>query len=152
MRDKNYTFLEIARVLSELGTCDRNRVGAVIVCDGRCVTWGYNGAPPGLPHCEDNAHGWAEYQSGEPTYMLEAHGCRNATHAEANALAFAARQGISTDGGTLYVTLSPCLDCARLLIAAGISEVFYDSEYREPAGRELLQQGGVHCHQLTTLR
>jgi dCMP deaminase len=77
--------------------------------------------------------------------VVDRFGCRNATHAEANALAFAARQGISTDDATLYVTVSPCLDCARLLIAAGISHVLYDEEYRLPAGRELLARGGVRC-------
>ena len=73
-------------------------------------------------------------------------GCRNATHAEANALAFAARQGISTDGGTLYVTVSPCNVCARLLIAAGIVSVWYDEEYRDRRGLELLEEAGIKCH------
>jgi dCMP deaminase len=100
------------------------------VRDGRCVTWGYNGAPPGLPHCQ---------------HLGDVMPCTNATHAEANALAFAARQGISTEGGTLYVTLSPCDVCARLLIAAGIERVVYEEEYRDPSGIELLTEAGVKC-------
>ena len=75
--------------------------------------------------------------------MVDRFGCRNATHAEANALAFAARQGISTDGATLYVTVSPCLDCSRLLIAAGIVTVIYEEEYRDDRGIELLRRAGV---------
>src|SRR5262245_10390463 len=122
-RDKDQVFMEIAHNLGELSTCDRARIGAVVVREGRCVCWGYNGAPPGLPHCEENEHGWA----GMAEPCME--GCRNATHAEANALAFAARQGVSTDGGTLYVSQSPCLTCARLVIAAGITAVKYGKMY-----------------------
>jgi dCMP deaminase len=108
------------------------------------VTWGYNGAPPGLPHCSENQHGWLDDEEhwGEDVNTL---GCRNATHAEANALAFAARQGISTDGGTLYVTLSPCENCARLLLAAGVVRVVYEQEYREDRGLALLKEAGVEC-------
>jgi dCMP deaminase len=130
----------IAAQLSALGTCDRAQVGAVIVRDGRCVTWGYNGAPPGIPHCKENNHGWGDMSE---TIEHKVSGCRNATHAELNALAFAARQGISTDNGTLYVTLSPCLDCARALVAAGIVRVFYHDAYRVTDGLDLLARGGV---------
>jgi dCMP deaminase len=134
--------------LSHLGTCDRKQVGAVIVKDGRCISWGYNGAPPGLPHCSENAHGWDNlpgvHGSTFHNHLIDERGCRNATHAEANALAYAARQGISVDGATLYVTLAPCLDCARLLIAAGIRAVDYDEEDRDRSGIELFSQlGGI---------
>lgn len=131
---KDDIFLRIANQLSQLGTCERAAVGAVITKRGRCVSWGYNGAPPGLPHCSENNHGWPIPTAGP---------CRNATHAEANALAYAARQGISTDGGTLYVTVSPCEVCARLLIAAGIVRVVWETEYRDPAGLNLLGEAGV---------
>lgn len=172
---KRMTFLSIAHELSALGTCNRAHVGAVIVRDGRCISWGYNGAPPGLPHCDVVGHGWDNklygkkilvagelldvkeielYDPTAPDYQddpvlqiqqraVSRYGCLNATHAEANALAYAARQGISTAGGTLYVTLSPCINCARLLIAAGIRAVEYDQEYRDKSGIELfLQLGG----------
>jgi dCMP deaminase len=161
MRDKEFVFMTIANVLSTLGTCDREQVGALIIHDGRCISWGYNGAPPGMPHCDENGHGWREWAE---TWHRDHHreeigpsveelietvarreGCRNSTHAEANALAFAARQGISTDGGTLYVTVSPCEVCARLLIAAGIQEVIYGREYRDGRGIQTLIDGGVAC-------
>jgi len=75
--------------------------------------------------------------------MLAQRGCRNATHAEANALAFAARAGISTDGATLYASVSPCEGCARLLIAAGIRRVVFLTPYRDLSGIALLQEAGV---------
>jgi dCMP deaminase len=159
-RNKYAVFMRIAQQLSVLGTCDRKQVGALIVYNGRCVSWGYNGAPPGLPHCSDNNHGWGlnPHPEGSPYYhaveegiaegLFEV-GCINATHAEANALAFAACQGISTDGGILFVTVSPCDTCARLLIAAGIVSVYYEEEYRDPAGRVLLEKAGVPCTEVS---
>jgi len=146
--------MEVAQTLAKLGTCPRKAVGAVLVRDGRAVSWGYNGAPPHLPHCEDNHHGWQmlpEYAENlDPSEVADIEeeqirnfGCRNATHAEANALAFAARQGISTDGTTLFVTVAPCDVCSKLLIAAGIRRVYYEEEYRDPAGIELLKLAGI---------
>lgn len=174
MSSKDEVFLGMCALLGQLGTCDRAHVGALIVREGRCISWGYNGAPPGMPHCSENMHGWlseplpcpdhpqaGKHRSGDSPWMcshcgrsidwpeedarmcVEARGCRNATHAEANALAFAARQGISTDGATLYVSISPCETCARLLIAAGIVRVVALSEYRDQAGVELLRTAGV---------
>jgi dCMP deaminase len=145
-------FMGIAIQLSRLGTCPRRAVGAVLVRDGRCISWGYNGAPPGAPHCNENNHGWqlhADVTEDEETreqyeaQMLAEMGCRNATHAEANALAFAAKQGISTDGCTLFVTVAPCDTCSKLLIASGIRRVYFEEEYRDPAGVELLRLAGV---------
>ena len=138
--------MRMAFILADEGTCDRKKVGAIIVRDGRCISWGYNGAPPGMPHCDENNHGWGKVKAPAG---LATEGCINATHAEANALAFAARQGISTDDATLFVSVSPCLDCARLLIAAGISTVIYSQAYRLPAGRELLEKAGVTCRMVT---
>ena len=148
--------MEMAHVLRNLGTCDRKQVGALIVRDGRCISWGYNGAPPGMPHCDDNGHGWGGAMvdkalvNESPLLLgaLETHGCRNATHAEANALAFAARQGISTDESDLFVTVSPCETCARLIIAAGIIRVYYSEEYRKDDGVRLLQQASIESVRL----
>ena len=157
MRRKDLIFLEIADNLGSLSTCDRAFIGAVVTKEGRCVCWGYNGAPPGLPHCDENEHGWlaeAEAVWGDVSesnvkvavhHALQEHGCKNSTHAEANALAAAAKQGISTDGGTLYVSQSPCLNCARLLIAAGIVRIVYGTMYRDESGLELLRKAKVQC-------
>jgi dCMP deaminase len=142
---RDEVFMAVAQELSSLGTCDRKRVGAVLIKGGRCVSWGYNGAPPGLPHCDENDHGWHDpiLPPGIIADKIKEQGCRNATHAEANALAAAARQGISTDAATLYVTVSPCLACAQLLIAAGIVRVVWAETYRDPAGSTLLERAGV---------
>jgi len=144
---KDHVFLDIANRLGELSTCSRATIGAVVVREGRCISWGFNGAPPGLPHCNGTEHGHEvpDPAKGRIVISLErrGEGCRWATHAEANAVAFAARQGISTDGGTLYVTQSPCEVCARLLIAAGIVRVCYHQPYRDTTGLELLRMAGV---------
>src|SRR5262245_45143527 len=142
--EKCLTFMDIAQTLSTLGTCDRKQVGAVIVRDGRCISWGYNGAPPGAPHCNENNHGWYDAPHHDDKNL----GCRNATHAEANALAFAAREGISTDRATLFVTVSPCDNCSRLLIAAGIKLVYYKEAYRDRRGIQLLDDAGIRCQAL----
>lgn len=144
--DKAVTFLTVANVIAGLGTCDRKQVGAVIVKDGRCISWGYNGAPPGAPHCHENNHGYSPFSGN----LLEA-GCVNATHAEANAIAFAARQGISTDGAQLFVTVSPCAVCARLVIASGITDVHYVEEYRDTTGIKILDSAKVFTHHYTDL-
>jgi deoxycytidylate deaminase len=71
--NKNHVFMRIAHDLSALGTCDRKQVGALIVRNGRCISWGYNGAPPGLPHCDQNNHGWGwdpEKWAEDPVYAL----------------------------------------------------------------------------------
>lgn len=145
-RDKADVFMAIAHNLAMLGTCDRSMVGALIVRDGRCVSWGYNGAPPSMPHCDENFHGHLDPIL--PMTVIEENlkrdGCLNATHAEANALAFAARQGISTDGCTLFVTVSPCAVCAKLLIAAGIERVVFAVKYRKTDGLDILQLAGVN--------
>jgi dCMP deaminase len=151
----------MAETLSLLGTCDRAHVGAIIIKEGRAVSWGYNGAPPGMPHCEDNDHGWRDFAHDAVLRnqvstevdrrewidaQLLLHGCRNTTHAEANAIAFAARQGISTDGAQMFTTVSPCETCAKLIIAAGITDVHYITEYRDVKAIALLDRAHVYTH------
>jgi len=136
--------MNVAELMSQRGTCDRAYVGAVIAREGRILSTGYNGAPPGLMHCDENNHGWGDYTlvpvSDEAKEVM---GCKNAIHAEVNALAFAARYGVSVDEASLYVTVAPCSNCSMLLIAAGISEVIYRNGYRNEDGIALLQMAGV---------
>jgi len=122
-------FMQIATALSSLGTCPRQQVGAVLVREGRAISWGYNGAPPGFPHCN--------HPVNEP--------CQQAIHAELNAVVAAARAGISTDGASCFVTLSPCVTCSFLLIAAGVSTVYYKEEYRDTQGLDILELARVNC-------
>lgn len=127
----DWTLLEMARVLSQRGTCQRARVGCVIAVDSRVCATGFNGAPHGLPHCE--------HRDDEPSDA----GCSAAVHAEANAIVFAARHGVPILGATLYTTLSPCVACAMLILNAGITRVISAVRYRDETGILLLQQAGV---------
>lgn len=124
--------MEIADVISKRGTCERAKVGCVIAKDGRPIATGYVGAPSGLPHCIS-----VGCQTGPDG------GCIRTVHAEANAIAFAARHGTSTEGSELYTTTAPCLSCAKLIINAGIRLVVFRERYRDPAGLDLLIQARV---------
>lgn len=110
-------FLEIAKVVAKRSTCDRSHVGAVIAKNKVILSTGYNGAPRGLPHCDDVGH-----------EIVDGH-CIRTAHAEANAIAQAAKNGASIEGASLYLTISPCYDCFKMIVNAGIKEVIYDSFY-----------------------
>jgi dCMP deaminase len=129
-RKRIQKLLSHAQIEAMEGTCNRLKVGAVIARGGRIISSGYNGAPSKLTHCGDEC-----FDGGPP--------CKRAVHAEANAIAFAAKHGIATDGATMVSTDSPCLDCARLIINAGIREVFYMREYRDTKPLDELQAAGV---------
>jgi len=126
--------MQIAHIVAHRGTCDRAQVGAVLARDGRVLVTGYNGPPSGLPHCS--------HASGRDG-VSDTGGCLRAVHAEANAVAFAARHGIATEGTDLYCTHLPCQKCAELLINAGIVAVHYATDYRLKEGELLLRQAGV---------
>lgn len=117
-------------------TCQRLQVGAVLAKRGRTISTGYNGAPSGLPHCNDDN---CKNQSQ----------CKRTVHAEMNAILFAARYGISTEGAELYTTHSPCIDCAKAIINAGIKKVYYLEEYRSQEGIELLKSAGIEAYKIT---
>lgn len=124
----------MAVVTSARSTCKRASVGSVIAKDGRIISTGYVGSPSGLAHCTD-----VDCLQGPDG------GCVRTVHAEANAITFAARHGISTDGSTLYSTHSPCGSCAKLIINAGIVRVVYDQRYRLAGGLHLLMAAGVEA-------
>lgn len=119
--------LDVATTVATWSTCSRLHVGAVLARDGRVLSTGYNGAPAGRPHCV--------HRDDRP--------CRTSVHAETNAVAFAARHGVSTTGAVLYLTHAPCLACAGLLINAGIAEVVYLDRYRSDEGVRELRAAGV---------
>ena len=121
--------LRIAGIFAERSTCQRKKAGCVITQDHRVVASGYNGSPAGLPHCIDDDC-LIDEQTG---------GCIRTVHAEAAAISFAARAGVRLEGSRLYTTLAPCLPCAKLIINAGIREVYYTEAYRDRRGVELLQ-------------
>lgn len=124
----------MAAVMAERGTCPYIQVGAVVARDGRILTSGYNGAPSGMKHCD---HG--PRLLNDPVIP-----CITAIHAEANAIAFAARHGTSLQDATMYSTLTPCRTCAQLIIQSGMKYVISAEEYRDPAGVELLLDAGLN--------
>lgn len=119
-------FFEIAKIVSLRSTCLRKQVGAVIEKKGRVVSIGYNGVVGGEAHCSE--------------LECEGAGCNKSVHAEMNAIAFAAREGVSLKGSTLYVTLSPCINCAKIIVNSGIKEVKYLEKYRDVEGIEFLRR------------
>lgn len=129
--------LDVARVMAARGTCSRLRVGAVLAVSGRICATGYNGAPHGLPHC---VHTFDESLNERPP---DAPTCQTSVHAEANAVAFAARHGVSIQGTTLYGTHTPCVHCAMLLVNAGVVRVVCATRYRSDAGVRVLLDAGV---------
>lgn len=127
--DIDETLMAMATLWSQRGTCSRAAVGVVVALEGRIITTGYNGAPAGMPHCDH-----------DETFVPP---CTNAVHAEANALAFAARFGLKTNGATLYTTLTPCVPCAQLIVNAGIQRVVAHTPYRIMDGWNLLYDAGI---------
>lgn len=120
-------YLRMARIWAENSYCKRRQVGALVVKDKMIISDGYNGTPSGFENiCEEN--------NVTKPYVL---------HAEANAITKLARSSNNSDGSTLYVTASPCIECAKLIIQAGIKKVVYAEKYRLTDGIDLLRQAGV---------
>jgi dCMP deaminase len=132
-------FMTIARQVSERSTCLRRRCGAVIVKDRRMLATGYNGTPRGLRHCAEI--GCLREQRG---IASGAHHelCRG-IHAEQNAIIQAALHGVAIEGSTIYTTHQPCVQCAKMLINAGVSEIVYAESYPDPLSEEMLTEAGV---------
>ena len=126
-------YLKMAHIWSENSYCQRRQVGALIVKDKMIISDGYNGTPSGFPNvCEDDSNVTFPY----------------VLHAEANAITKIARSGNNSDGATLYVTDSPCIECAKLIIQAGIKRVVYDREYRLTDGIDLLKRANIEVTHL----
>lgn len=126
-------YLEMARIWAKNSYCQRRQVGALIVKDKVIISDGYNGTPSGFENtCED------ETGHSKP-YVL---------HAEANAITKVARSNNSSEGATLYITASPCIECAKLIIQAGITRVVFDELYRISDGIDLLKQAGIEVQQI----
>jgi dCMP deaminase len=128
---REQVIMEVAHAFSSRGTCNRLRVGAAIARDGRVLVTGYNGPPASLPHCDSECE------------LRHSSGCLVAVHAEANAIAYAARYGIATADADLFTTHLPCLGCAQLIINAGITRVFFKTDYRDHSGLDLLRAARV---------
>jgi dCMP deaminase len=124
-------FMAIARQVATRSTCDRKHVGAVVVRERMILTTGYNGSIRGLPHCDDVGH------------LMEDGHCVRTTHAEANALIQAARNGVQVGGAGIYVTASPCFGCFKLIANAGLSRIVFGEFYRDQRIYEFSAQLGL---------
>ena len=137
-------FIEITKIVATRSTCLRRQVGAVIVKDNHIITTGYNGAPKGMAHCADLGGCMREKLKIPSGTRQEL--CR-ATHAEQNAIIQAAVLGVSIDGGTCYVTDSPCSLCAKMLINAGIKRVVFIGRYPDDLAMAFFEEAGVILYQ-----
>ena len=120
--------MRMARTWAENSYCQRRKVGALLVKDQMIISDGYNGTPSGFENCCEDAN------NVSLPYVL---------HAEANAITKVARSNNSSEGATLYVTASPCMECSKLIIQAGVKRVVYGEEYRIMDGIELLKKAGI---------
>jgi len=118
-------FLMLAKLTATRSTCLAFPVGAIIVKDRQVLATGYNGSPSGSVHCTAQGYCYPELSSCDASKTLPS----RSVHAEANAIAQAAKHGINTNGASIYVTLEPCLSCLKLIISAGIREVFYETPF-----------------------
>lgn len=125
---RDQTLMDTAWAWSRRSTCDRLHVGAVFSLEGRILAQGYNGSPKGMPHCP-------------PDHDTE--DCL-AVHAEANAISWAARNGVRLDFSELHVTHEPCLQCARLLVNVGVDKITFQEAYRLHDGYRLLEAAGIN--------
>lgn len=132
--DKRY--LRMAAIWAENSYCERRKVGAIIVKDKMIISDGFNGTPAGFENVCETPEGVTK------PYVL---------HAEANAITKVARSNNSSEGSTLYVTASPCLECSKLIIQAGIRRVVFNDLYRLSDGIDLLRRAGVECVHLSEL-
>lgn len=116
------SFINIAKEIAKASKCVSKQVGAVIVKDGRILSTGYNGTPSGYKNCSDHWEGnyTKDHHDWSKTYEI---------HAEMNAIIWAARKGISIENATIYVTLEPCSECSKNVIASGIKRIVYDKAY-----------------------
>lgn len=148
MTDQNYHrpswdeyFIKIAEMVGSRGTCDRGRAGCVITVDKRIVSTGYVGAPINVRHCDEAGHEMhtVRHEDGHETRH-----CIRTTHAEQNAIAQAARSGISIKGGSLYCKMTPCYTCAKMIINAGITRIVCAQDYHaSDRSKEIFAEAGV---------
>ena len=134
-------FMEIAGIVKTRSTCMRRQVGAVIVKDNRIIATGYNGAPSGLKHCTEV--GCERQRLNIPSGQR--HELCRALHAEQNAIIQAAKTGASTEGATVYITIQPCVICAKMIINAGITRVIHGGDYPDSMAFNMLSEAGIEC-------
>ena len=146
--------MKTAHAFAECSTARRLNVGAIVVKDNRIISIGYNGMPSGWDNnCEieiENEH-LKKYPNPHQHHVIELKSKPEVLHAETNAIAKLARSSESGEGATMFITHSPCLDCAKLIYQSGITSVYYENEYRDTAGVDFLKQCDVNVFCLPPL-
>jgi dCMP deaminase len=137
--------MTITRQVAERSTCNRAKVGAVIVRDRNILATGYNGAPAGMPHCTDA--GCLIYESRTPNGDIEEN-CFRTIHAEINAIAQAAKNGSSIKDSAIYITHTPCIHCLKVLVNTGITRVYYETPYKLHTSEEILRNTQVQMEKI----
>ena len=143
MKEKfKQAYMQTAQTFAELSHARRLKVGCIIVKDDRIISIGYNGMPAGW---DNNCEHEMKWPNGEIRFLQTKD---EVLHAESNAIAKLARSVESGDGASLFVTHSPCLDCAKLIYQAGVARLYFGAQYRDTAGIEFLNKSGVVVEQL----
>lgn len=129
-------YLKMAQEWAKLSHCERKQVGALIVKDRMIISDGYNGTPTGFDNCCEDENGETRW------YVL---------HAEANALTKIAKSNHNAEGATLYITLSPCKECSKLILQAGIKRVVYLNAYKDDSGLKFLEESGIELRKIDNI-
>lgn len=133
LKQLDNVYMDIAEKVSTMSLGKRNKVGAVLVKDNNIISFGWNGMPSGMPN------DWMEFDGKTNPLVI---------HGEANAILKCAHSGNNTNQSTLYCTMSPCIECTKLILQAGISRVFYREQYRDDIGIAVLKQNNVKIEKL----
>ncbi len=137
-------FLEIAKVVAKRSTCLRRQVGCILVKDKQILTTGYNGAPKGITHCSQK--GCIREKENVPSGQR--HELCRGLHAEQNAIIQGALHGINLGGSTLYVTTQPCVQCAKMLVNAGVQRIVFIGRYPDRMSTEILKEAKIQLKQI----
>lgn len=153
-------YMQMAYQIAKLSYAKRKRVGCIIVKDNQVVSTGYNGTPHGFDNdCEENQIRYYDNPDHAMTLMDKGYKCKDGCcskevtkrvvlHAESNALAKVSKSTLSSDGADMYITMSPCFDCAKLIIQSGIKKVFYSENYRDTSGIDILEEAGIEVKEV----
>ena len=137
-------FVKTTKLVAKRSSCVKAQQAALLIKDNRIISFGYNGPPAGTLNCLEDG--------GEDVCGKDSNGsCFLGVHAEQNAIGYAARNGIDTEGCIIYCTMSPCISCAKLVVAAGIKEFYYLTEYRLDDGLRFLEYCGITAWKIDTL-
>ena len=153
-------YMQMAYQIAKLSYAKRKRVGCIIVKDNQVISTGYNGTPHGFKNdCEEIQTRKVENDNHKKVLEEKGYDChddccskevtkRVVLHAESNALAKVSKSTLSSEGADMYITMSPCFDCAKLIIQSGIKKVFYSENYRDTSGIDILEEAGIEVKEV----